>query len=218
MAGRATVAHCDVLIAVWDGLAARGRGGTAEVVAAGDYPRHAGHPFAGRRQRLPACCGARSTRRVTEHPDGAAERPFDAAHVEQMLSALLLPPPDPQERDFLQQLCRRRPAANPRADRISIAAGIAGVARFAPALRESHCSGDRRKNGADIAPAGSRSMRFRRRSTCLRPPIAGATGWPATSRRPIAAATCSTSCSAASLCAWASAPSWCPRLSRIRHR
>jgi hypothetical protein len=32
MAGRATVAHCDLLIAVWDGLPARGRGGTAETV------------------------------------------------------------------------------------------------------------------------------------------------------------------------------------------
>ncbi|QNP44066.1 hypothetical protein H9L15_05765 [Sphingomonas daechungensis] len=28
MAGRATVAHCDLLIAVWDGLPPRGRGGT----------------------------------------------------------------------------------------------------------------------------------------------------------------------------------------------
>lgn len=32
MAGRATIAHCDVLIAVWDGQPARGRGGTADVV------------------------------------------------------------------------------------------------------------------------------------------------------------------------------------------
>ena len=33
LAGRATVAHCDVLIAVWDGEPARGSGGTAEIVA-----------------------------------------------------------------------------------------------------------------------------------------------------------------------------------------
>src|SRR5438270_449951 len=32
MTGRATVAHCDLLIAVWDGLPPRGRGGTGEVV------------------------------------------------------------------------------------------------------------------------------------------------------------------------------------------
>lgn len=33
-AGEYLVAHCDVLIAIWDGLPARGPGGTAEVVAA----------------------------------------------------------------------------------------------------------------------------------------------------------------------------------------
>src|SRR4029079_1373988 len=32
MTGRATVAHCDILIAVWDGRPPRGRGGTGEVV------------------------------------------------------------------------------------------------------------------------------------------------------------------------------------------
>lgn len=32
MTGRATVAHCDILIAVWDGKPPRGRGGTGEVV------------------------------------------------------------------------------------------------------------------------------------------------------------------------------------------
>lgn len=33
LAGRATVSHCDILIALWDGEAARGPGGTAETVA-----------------------------------------------------------------------------------------------------------------------------------------------------------------------------------------
>jgi hypothetical protein len=33
LAGRATVAHCDILIALWDGEPARGPGGTAEIVA-----------------------------------------------------------------------------------------------------------------------------------------------------------------------------------------
>ena len=32
-AGRYVVEHSDVLVAVWDGLPARGRGGTAEIVA-----------------------------------------------------------------------------------------------------------------------------------------------------------------------------------------
>ena len=33
LAGRATIAHCDILIALWDGAPARGPGGTAEVVS-----------------------------------------------------------------------------------------------------------------------------------------------------------------------------------------
>jgi len=33
LAGRATVSHCDILIALWDGEPARGQGGTAETVA-----------------------------------------------------------------------------------------------------------------------------------------------------------------------------------------
>lgn len=41
LAGRATVAHADVLIAVWDGLPVRGRGGTAEVV---DFAARRGVP------------------------------------------------------------------------------------------------------------------------------------------------------------------------------
>ena len=32
--GEALIDHCDMLIAVWDGTAARGRGGTADVVQA----------------------------------------------------------------------------------------------------------------------------------------------------------------------------------------
>src|SRR4051812_23992029 len=35
MTGRATVARCDILMAVWDGLPPRGRGGTGEVVQLG---------------------------------------------------------------------------------------------------------------------------------------------------------------------------------------
>ncbi len=41
-AGRYVVDHCDLLIAVWNGKPARGRGGTAEVVA---YARSIGRPL-----------------------------------------------------------------------------------------------------------------------------------------------------------------------------
>ena len=48
-AARATVAHCDMLIAVWDGRPPRGRGGTAEVVDLAVAAGHASHPHSGRR-------------------------------------------------------------------------------------------------------------------------------------------------------------------------
>jgi len=41
-AGRYVVDHCDLLIAIWDGKPARGRGGTAEIVA---YARNKGRPL-----------------------------------------------------------------------------------------------------------------------------------------------------------------------------
>jgi hypothetical protein len=41
-AGREVVDRCEVLVALWDGLASRGRGGTAEIVA---YARAAGKPL-----------------------------------------------------------------------------------------------------------------------------------------------------------------------------
>lgn len=40
--GMETVNHCDVLLAVWDGQPARGRGGTGEIVG---YAREMGHPI-----------------------------------------------------------------------------------------------------------------------------------------------------------------------------
>ena len=63
MTGRATVAHCDILIAIWDGLPPRGRGGTGEVaLAAITHGTAVIHlppdPGASR-----GCCGARSIRR-----------------------------------------------------------------------------------------------------------------------------------------------------------
>jgi hypothetical protein len=142
MAGRATVAHCDVLIAVWDGMAARGRGGTGEVVqlaiARGTPVVHL--PVDGKSPtRL--LWSAFDPVVVTERPDETAQRPFDEAHLELLLKALLLPPADPQERGFLKRF------ANERARRIRarieypLLLALAGVARFKPAqIRESHCT------------------------------------------------------------------------------
>jgi hypothetical protein len=101
MAGRATVAHCDILLAVWDGLPARGRGGTAEVVS---LALSRGAPVV----HLSTTPGKPPMLRwsafdpavVTDHEQPTIERPFDQAHVDRLVEALVAPPPDPRERAF----------------------------------------------------------------------------------------------------------------------
>ena len=142
MAGRATVAHCDVIIAVWDGLAARGRGGTAEVV---ELAMKRGTPVI----HLPVdgktpprlLWSAFDPIVVTERPDEMAQRPFDAEHVEKMLTALILPPPDPQERRFLERFLNERPRRVRARIEYPLMLAATGVARFRPSqIRESNCT------------------------------------------------------------------------------
>ena len=140
MAGRATVAHCDVVIAVWDGLAARGRGGTAEVVqraiTRGTPVIHL--PVDGNPARL--LWGAFDPVVVTERPDEMAQRPFDPPHIEQMLTALMVPPADPQERDFLRRFTNERPRRFRARIEYPLLLAAAGVAKFKPSqIRESNC-------------------------------------------------------------------------------
>ena len=68
MTGRATVAHCDMLIAVWDGLPPRGRGGTGEVVQLAITRGTAVIHLPPESDAPPACCGVRSTRRSSPPP------------------------------------------------------------------------------------------------------------------------------------------------------
>ncbi len=141
MAGRATVAHCDVLIAVWDGRAARGRGGTAEVVqlaiARGTPVVHL--PIDGTEPRL--LWSAFDPLVVTERPDETAQRPFDSAHVEQMLGVMLPPPADPNERQFLRRFCGERQRRIRARIEYPLMLAIAGVKRFrASQIREANCT------------------------------------------------------------------------------
>ena len=142
MAGRATVAHCDLIIAVWDGLAARGRGGTAEVVELamkrGTPVIHL--PVDGKTpQRL--LWSAFDPVVVTERPDETAQRPFDTEHVETMLTALMLPPADPQERQFLNRFLGERPRRIRARIEYPLMLAATGVARFRPSqVRESNCT------------------------------------------------------------------------------
>jgi hypothetical protein len=142
MAGRATVAHCDVLLAIWDGLPARGHGGTAEVV---QLAIKRGSPVV----HLPVDASvaeriiwsAFDPVVVTEGPQPTAERPFDAPHVEQTLSAELLPPTDPQEREFLRRFAHERRRALRIRVEYPLLLAVAGVKRFRPAnFRDVNCA------------------------------------------------------------------------------
>ena len=142
MAGRATVAHCDVLIAIWDGLPARGRGGTAEVV---QLSIRRGTPVV----HLPVdgttpprlVWSAFDPVVVTEGPQSTAERPFDDGHVEQTLTAELLPPTDPQERRFLSLYARERRRSLRARIEYPLLLAATGVKRFKPgSFRDSYCA------------------------------------------------------------------------------
>ena len=61
-AGQRVVDRSDVMIAVWDGEPARGRGGTAHIV---DYARHHGRPVYWVSTRTPQTRGTESVERVT---------------------------------------------------------------------------------------------------------------------------------------------------------
>jgi hypothetical protein len=131
MTGRATVAHCDALIAVWDGLPPRGRGGTAEVVQmAITAGRPVIHLLPDPDKPAKLLWAAFDPVVDTSGADPMSERPFDEDHLRRMLGALLLPPPDEQEHRFLARFYKERlPRFRPRLEyRMLLAA--AGVRRM----------------------------------------------------------------------------------------
>jgi hypothetical protein len=109
MTGRATVAHCDVLIAVWDGLPPRGRGGTGEVVqlalTRGTAIIHVPLAPGGDTRIL---WSAFDPTVVTVADDPGVARPLDRADVDALLTGLLMPPPNEQEQGFLKRFLRER--------------------------------------------------------------------------------------------------------------
>ena len=110
MAGRGTVAHCDILIAVWDGLPPRGRGGTGEIVelaitrgtAIVHLPVDPGRPT-----NILWSAFDPNVITWTGH-DVHVRRPFDDEHLSLLLTAMLAPPPHPRERRFYAQFSRER--------------------------------------------------------------------------------------------------------------
>jgi len=109
MAGRGTVAHCDALIAVWDGLPPRGRGGTAEIVELaiqrGTAIVHI--PVENDPTRILWSAFDPNVLTRTRH-DVNVHRPFDSDHLSLLLSAMLALPPDPRERCFYAQFSSER--------------------------------------------------------------------------------------------------------------
>ena len=109
MTGRATVAHCDVLIAIWDGLPPRGRGGTGEVVQLalmrGTAIIHVPLAPGGDTRIL---WSAFDPTVVTVADDPGVARSLERSDVDALLTGLLMPPPDEQEQNFLKRFLRER--------------------------------------------------------------------------------------------------------------
>ncbi len=102
LAGRATVAHCDVLVAVWDGLPARGAGGTAEVV---EHALRRGAPVIHIPvdDTLPTMLiwSAHEPHLLQTRIDQFAARNLDDFGFGPLIDQLLAPPHDPVERSHL---------------------------------------------------------------------------------------------------------------------
>jgi hypothetical protein len=141
MTGRATVAHCDILIAIWDGLPPRGRGGTGEVamlaITRGTAVIHL-PPDPASSPRL--LWSAFDPTVLTVADDPSVERPLGRNDVDALLSGLLVPPPDPQERGFLKRFFSERLRRIRTRIEYPLLLTAAGVRRFRPGdLRERHC-------------------------------------------------------------------------------
>lgn len=142
MTGRATIAHCDLMLAVWDGLPPRGRGGTGEVVELAvvngtpvvHVPIDPAEP-----SRL--LWSAFDPAVVTHHVEKTTERPLDDLHLAMLLTALFAPPADPEERRFLSVFIAERIRRVRARVEYPLMLAIAGVSRFNPRrMRESVCA------------------------------------------------------------------------------
>ncbi len=110
MAGRATLAHCSILVAIWDGLPARGKGGTADVVKSALERGNAVIHLNPARPEFPRLIWSAFDPVVfTREDDGSVSRPLTDAALCEMLSATYLPPPGADERDFLRLFLTEAP-------------------------------------------------------------------------------------------------------------
>ena len=133
MTGRATVAHCDMLIAVWDGLPPRGRGGTGEVVQiAITHGTAVIHVPPDMKAPTRVLWAAFDPTVLTVADDPGVERPLERPEIDAMLTGLLLPPPDEQELAFLQRFGTERLRAFRTRIEYPLLLSAAGVRRIKP--------------------------------------------------------------------------------------
>ncbi|MFC7536327.1 DUF4231 domain-containing protein [Sphingomonas sp. GCM10030256] len=108
MAGRATVAHADLLVAVWDGLPARGRGGTAQTV---ETALLRGTPILHLPvdQAEPRLLWSALDPAVITHTGNHRGSPATSDLVGRVLASLLAPPRSEIERRFYGRFLSERP-------------------------------------------------------------------------------------------------------------
>ncbi len=132
MAGRATIAHCDVLISIWDGELPRGRGGTGEVVQIalleGTPILHLPiDPTAPVRLLWSGFDPHVCTTRENCH---AAAGDYSRDALDGVLGTILLPPADPRERKFIGKYYgERERRLNARLE-YPLLLALTGVSRF----------------------------------------------------------------------------------------
>ena len=133
-AGRAVVAHADLLIAVWDGEPARGRGGTAEIV---EHALRRGIPVI--HVAVDPAEGLHILWTGYDDPPldvidfcDAPTRRFTAQTVEDLLTLLLAPPSEPEERRFIQAFLAEREHRTRTRIEYPLLLTMLGVRRFHP--------------------------------------------------------------------------------------
>ena len=133
MAGRATVAHSDLLIAVWDGLPPRGRGGTGEVVrVAHDRATPLVHVPVDASEPVSLRWSAFEPAMVTHSDDPTNVRLFDEEELRAVVTAIVSPPPGAQERQFIRKFqgeCRRKIRTRIEYPLLLAATGVSGFRR-----------------------------------------------------------------------------------------
>ena len=142
-AGGATIAHCDLLIAIWDGQPPRGRGGTAEVVhlavAQGTPVIHI--PADGETPIALLWSGFDPNVVTRGGYDRGVRQPFEPRAAGAIARRFADPAASTAGTDLLRPLHDREIAAGARADRISIAADAGrGQPDKSSNWRESKCA------------------------------------------------------------------------------